>query len=97
MKKNRQLQNLARKLIEVSFKEGKMVESQVIRSIKLLKSLPRSKAILALSEYLKQLKRIERHYTMVVETSIPLSPTILKKMKKIVERNANDGYENNVH
>lgn len=72
--------------MEVSFKEGKMVESQVIKSIKLLKSLSSSKAILALSEYLKQLKRIDRQYTMLVETSIPLSPAILKKMKKIVEK-----------
>lgn len=86
MKKNKQLQKLVNKLIEVSFKDGKMAESQVTKSIKALKSLPKYQAIQALSEYLKALKREERKYTMYVEATIPLSSKQLKKMKKIVEK-----------
>lgn len=86
MKKNKQLQKLVNKLIEVSFKDGKMAESQVTKSIKALKSLPKYQAIQALSEYLKALKREERKYTMYVEAAIPLSAAQLQKMKKIVEK-----------
>ena len=86
MKKNKHLQKLVRKLVEVSFKDGKIVEFQVPKSIKVLKSLTRSKAIFALSEYLKELKRKDRQHTMYIETSIPLTTTHIRKMKKIVEK-----------
>lgn len=86
MKKNRHLHKVVRKLVEVSFKDGKIVEFQVSKSIKFLKSLPRSKAIFALSEYFKELKRKERQHTMYIETVIPLSHIQLYKMKKIVEK-----------
>lgn len=75
-------------MVEESFKEGKIVESQVANSIKALKSLPKYQAIWALSEYLKQLKRQQRQHTMYIETVIPLSPTQIKKAKKIVEKKA---------
>ena len=78
------LQKIIKKLTEVSFKEGEIVESQVIKSIKILKSLPKSQSILVLGEYLKSIKRVERLYTMMVETSIPLPSTTVKKMRKIV-------------
>lgn len=86
MKLKKQLQKTVRKLVEASFKEDKMVEAQVVRSIKILKSLPKSEAIQALAEYLKNLKRKEREHTMYIETVVPLSPTQIKRMKKIVEK-----------
>lgn len=86
MIKNKQLQKLVGKLVEGSFKDGRMLETQVVRSIKTLKSLSRYEAIQALSEYLRGLKRKEREHTMYIETTIPLSPTQLKKMRKIVEK-----------
>lgn len=86
MKKSKQLQNLVSKLVEMSFKDGKIVESQVSKSIKFLKTLPNYQAIETLTEYLKQLKRLQRQHTMYIETVIPLNSTQLNKIKKIVEK-----------
>lgn len=86
MKIRKQLQKTVNKLIDLSFKDGKIVEAQVARSIKVLKSLSRFEAIPALSEYLKNLKRKEREHTMYIETVVPLSPAQVKRMKKIVEK-----------
>ena len=86
MKKSKQLEKQIKKLLEISFKDGKIIESQVVRSIKVLKSLPKSEAIEALSEYLRGLKRKEREHTMYIETTIPLSALQLKKARRIVER-----------
>lgn len=84
--KNKYLKKLVSKLIGLSFKEGRLVESQVIKSIKALKSLPSHLAIEALTQYLKQLKRLERQHTMFIETVIPLNSVQLKKIKKIMEK-----------
>lgn len=84
MKKSRVLQKTITQLVQASFKDDKMIDSQVIKSIKLLKSLPLSQSILSLSEYLQQLKRAERAHTMNIETVIPLSSTQIKRVKKIV-------------
>ena len=86
MKIRKQLQKTVNKLVDLSFKDGKIVEAQVARSIRVLKSLSRSEAIPALSEYLKNLKRKEREHTMYIETVVPLSPAQVKRMKKIVEK-----------
>lgn len=86
MKKSKLLQKTVDKLINASFKDGSMLETQVFRSIKILKSLPNSQSIQALSEYLKALKRKEREHTMHIETTFPLSPAQISKAKKIVER-----------
>ena len=86
MKKSKQLQKQVRQLVEVSFKDGKIIESQVVKSIKALKSLSRNEAIEALLEYLKGLKRKEREHTMYIETVVPLSPVQIRKMGKIVEK-----------
>lgn len=80
------LQKMINKLAAISFRDGSLVESQVVKTIKLLKLQPASEAIQALSEYLKRIKRRQRQHTMYVETVIPLSPTQIKKMKKIVEK-----------
>ena len=86
MKKNKHLQKLIHKLVETSFKEGKLLESQVTKSIKALKSLPKSQAIQALSEYLKELKRMMRKHTIYIETTIPLTSTQIYRVKKIVDK-----------
>ena len=80
------LEKLVKKLVDASFKDGKLLESDVVRSIKMLKSQTRGEAIVTLSEYLRELKRKGRQFTMFFETAIPLSPTLLKKARKIVER-----------
>lgn len=82
----KQIKKIVEKLVEGSFNEGKVIESRIAKSVKILKTLTRAQSILALSEYLKGLKRIERAHTMYIETSIPLSPIQIKKMKKIVEK-----------
>lgn len=86
MKKNKQLQKLVARLVEASFKDGRMIESQVSKSIKLLKTYPKAKAILALSEYLKSLKRMERQYTIYIESSIPLPLDVVNRMKRVVSK-----------
>jgi len=86
MKKGKHLQKLIEKLVDISFKDGRLLENQVIRSIKILKTFSKSAAIFSLTEYLKQLKRKERQFTMFFETAIPISPALLKKARKIVER-----------
>ena len=86
MKKDKQLQRIVKQQVTASFKDGKMQESQVLKSIKALKSLSKNKAILALTEYLKELKRIERQHTMYIETTTALSSSQLMVARKIVER-----------
>lgn len=86
MKKDRQLLKLVNDLLEISFADGKIVEKNVAKTIKVLKSLPASKSIFALSEYLKRLKRKEREHTMYIETAIPLSDSQVNEMKKIMEK-----------
>ena len=86
MKKSKLLQKTIKKLVEASFKDDRLMEGQVVRSIKLLKSLPRIEAIMALTEYLKQLKRKTRQHTMYLETVIPLTDLQIRKAKKIVEK-----------
>lgn len=82
----KQLQKTVNQLVDLSFKDGRMIEFEVTRAIKALKSLPGSQAIKALSEYLKGLKREEREHTLYIETTTLLSPTQVKKAKKIVEK-----------
>lgn len=86
MKKKKELQKLINKLVEVSFKDGRLLENQVVKSIKILKSVSKTEAIFALSEYLKALKRKQREHTLLIETTIPLSTSQIAKVKKIVEK-----------
>lgn len=86
MKIKKQLQKTVNKLVDLSFKEDRIVEAQVVRSIKILKSRPRNEAIQSLLEYLKSLKRKEREHTMYIETVVPLSSVQINRMKKIVEK-----------
>lgn len=84
MIKNKQLQRIITLLVEGSFNEGKMAENQVLKSIKILKSLSASVSIQALSEYLKALKRKMREHTIYIESAIPLSSVQVEKIKKII-------------
>lgn len=84
MKKNKMLIKSVNKLVDASFRNGRMVESQVGRSIKILKSLPSLEAIQALSEFLKGIKRKEREHTLYIETVSPLTSVQVEKAKKIV-------------
>lgn len=86
MKKGKQLQKTVKHLIEASFKDGKVVESQAFRSITAIKSLPVNESIRAMSDYLKGLKRKIREHTIYIETVIPLSASQIEKVKKIVEK-----------
>lgn len=86
MKKSKLLQKTINKLIDASFKDGKIVEHHVTRSIKALKSLPRHEAIWTLSEYVRQLRRKERQHTMYIETVIPLPIKTLQRMKKVIDK-----------
>ena len=88
MKKSKLIQKTITKLVEASFKDGRLVESQVVKSIKALKSLPIYEAIQALSEYLNGIKREERKHTMYIETVVSLSLIQIQKAKKIVEKKA---------
>lgn len=86
MKRNKFLQKIIKKLVGLSFKDGKLIEVMVTRSIKILKSFPRADAIEALSEYLRLLKRKERDHTLYIESTTPLSPSQISKVRKIVEK-----------
>lgn len=81
---NKLLLKTINKLVNSSFKDGKMIESKVTKAIKALKTLPTADSIWALSEYLKGLKREERKHTMFLETAIKLSPTQINRAKKII-------------
>lgn len=86
MIKNKLLLKTINKLVDSSFKDGKMIESRVIKSIRTLKTLPIADSIRALLEYLKGLKRTQRQHTLYVETVFKPSPSQIKRIKKIIER-----------
>lgn len=83
---NKFLLKTINKLADLSFKDGRLLESQVTKSVKILKTLKTADSIWTISEYLKELKRKERQYTMFIETSFPLPADLLKKIKKIVDK-----------
>ncbi len=86
MKRQKYLQKLVADLVKAGFKDGKVVESQVTKSIKILKMLPQYEAIGAMSDYLSSLKRQMRQHTMYIETVVPLSASQLQKIKKMVDK-----------
>lgn len=86
MKISKQLQKKVLSLINLSFDKGRIIESQVTKSIKELKTLPVSDSLPALQEYLKMFKRKEREHTMYIESTVSLSQSQVKELKKIAER-----------
>ncbi len=83
--KDKNVKKIIQGLARASFKDGKIVESQVVKSIKALKSLPTGQAIDALTQYLRELKFNQRRHTLYLETVISISPTQINKIKKLVE------------
>lgn len=86
MKQDKQLKKTILNSVQQSFNNGRLLETQVVRHIKLYKSLPTPKAISALTEYLKGVKRKLRKHTLVVETTCPLSLKQVEKIKRIVAK-----------
>lgn len=86
MKQDKQLKKIILNSVQQSFNNGRLLETQVVRYIKFYKGLPISKAISALTEYLKGIKRKLRKHTLVVETTCPLSLKQVQKIKKIVAK-----------
>lgn len=86
MKQDKQLKKIILKSVQESFSFGRLLESQVVKNIKLYKSLPTSAAISALTEYLKGIKRKLRQHTLVVETTCPLSLKQVEKIRRIVAK-----------
>lgn len=84
--KGKQLEKIVSKLTMISFKDGQLIESKVLKYIKLLRLQPRFKAIFYLSQYLKELKRKQREHTLYIESVIPLSPIQVNKIKKFVDK-----------
>lgn len=84
MKKH--FKKLINTLVDLSFKDGVMIERQAERAIKILKSLPKYQAIETLTEYVRQLKRLEKNHTMYIESVIPLNKVQLKNIKKNIEK-----------
>lgn len=86
MKKDKHLKRLVEQAVLASFKDGKLVSEKVQSFIKSFKALPRSKAIFALTEYSKGIKRELDMQTLVVESTTPLSSDekrkIITKMEK---------------
>lgn len=86
MKKNKELKKLAEQCCKYCCPDGRVDEKKVIGVIKNLKSLPRSQAIFAITEFLKALKKQKGTTTLIVESSIPLSQvqlgSIVKKFKR---------------
>lgn len=85
MKKSKNLKKLVEQCCRYCCPDGRVDEKKVIGVIKNLKSLPRSQAIFAISEFLKALKKQKGETTLLVESSIPLPKsqldTIVKKLK----------------
>lgn len=86
MKKDKQLLKMVRQLIVRSFSDGRTIERETSKAIRILKSLPSSQTIFAMSEFLNGLKRKEREHTMYIETATPLTSSQVNKMKRIAEK-----------
>lgn len=81
MKKDRQLSNFIAKLVITSFdKEGNLIEKNVHEYIKALRTLPRTKALQALSLYLKLLRLELEKYTLTVESNLKLTESQIKQI-----------------
>lgn len=82
MKKNKHLDPIIDQAIKGSFKDGKLMDSQVERLMTTFKKLPRTEAIYLVSGFLKGLKREVAKTTLTVESAIPLSSIEMNQIKK---------------
>lgn len=92
MKRDKRLLEAVKKLIESSFKDGKLLADRVQKNIKLLKSLPKYQAIEALSEYHKGLKREIDNKTLIIVSADDIPNSDQKKIRDLVAKNK-DVYE----
>jgi F-type H+-transporting ATPase subunit delta len=81
MKKTKQLIQLTKKMAADSFKGGNLQESKVKSYTSQIKNFELPQAILILSEYLKEIKRLKDLATLQIESATPLSPSEIKKIK----------------
>src|SRR5258708_3456454 len=82
MKKNRHLDPIIKQAVDASFKDGKIVESQVTMLVNSFKKLSRMEAIYLVSGFLKGLKRELAKHTLIIESAIPLSKSEMSEIKK---------------
>src|SRR2546428_12992257 len=82
MKRNRHLDPIIAQAIKASFKEGKLIDSQVERLMTSFKKLPQTEAIYLFSGFLKGLKREIAKSTLTVESAVPLSAADMNQIKK---------------
>lgn len=82
----KQLIKIVNLAVKSSFKEDKILESQVVRVIKTFKQLKTSDAVFAMTEYMKGVKKQLREHTLTIETAVPLSQTEVGKIKKSMEK-----------
>lgn len=86
MKINKKLEKLVSRLIKSSLgNRGEVEEKRVKNALGVLNSLPRERAIVALSDYLKKIKSEIRKNILVLESSLSLDKiereNIIEKMK----------------
>lgn len=80
--KNNRINTIVNKAVLASFKNGRLLESIVVKNIKIFKSLPVAESINALHSYLTGIKRKLREHTLIVETAYPLPVSQLRKIKE---------------
>lgn len=84
--KNKKLQTEINKLVEQSFNRAKADEKFITKVTASLKKLNTAESVIALTLYLKGLKRKIAENTLIVESAIKLSNTELKSVEKMVKR-----------
>ena len=82
MKSKKQIQLIIDKAIEASFKEEKLIESKVLKFVKLFKSESKTESLMLLSSYLKALKYRLDSTTLLVEAAVPLSKPEVDKIRR---------------
>ncbi|MDO8498410.1 MAG: F0F1 ATP synthase subunit delta [bacterium] len=81
MKKDKQIKLLVMKLVSESFNgKGEVVEEKVRKCLGVLKQLPLPKAIAALTEYWKGVKREMTKTTLEIESAVPLTAEQVQKV-----------------
>jgi F-type H+-transporting ATPase subunit delta len=78
MKINKQLKKQIDLAVRASFKDSKLDEKKALEFTKLFKQLP--EAVLALSWYLKGIKRELGKTTLTIESTVDLSPSEVKEI-----------------
>lgn len=86
MKKNKRVLKLVEKCVGVCCREGKVNAQKASRTLKLLKSFSTDRAIFAISEFLKGIKKQKDQYLLVVESNTKLSQTEINKFAKILKK-----------